>query len=252
MKLLSKFRYCSLFLVLFSTSHLAVAQETEVMVRVKAKDAKFIGSSMGGAKVVIKDSRTGKILAEGLTTGSTGNTEKIMETPLTRNTPLSDEKTAGFLAKLKIQEPVLVTVEAYAPGSSDLKSSTQLWVLPEKDITGDGLVLEIPGFIVDVLSPQAHERIGKDNKINITANVIMMCGCPLTAGGLWDANKYEINAVIKGEGASGTTIPMQITDKPSTFEGEVTLTPGNYEVAVYAFDPATGNTGLGKTNFIVN
>lgn len=252
MKLLLNSLVFPFFIFLLFTSNFALAQETEVMVRVKAKDAKFIGSSMGGAKVVIKDSRTGKILSEGNTSGSTGNTEKIMETPVTRDTRLSDEKTAGYLAKLDIQEPVLVTVEAYAPGSSNVKSSTQLWVLPGKDIKGDGLVLEIPGFIVDILSPQAHEKIGKENKINITANIIMMCGCPITAGGLWDANKYEINALITGEGAPGTTIPMQVTDKPSTFAGEVTLSPGNYEVVVYAFDPATGNTGLGKTNFIVN
>lgn len=228
------------------------AQETEVMVRVKAKDAKFIGTSMGGAKVIIKDSNTGKILAEGLTSGSTGNTEKIMETPVTRGAHLSEGNTAGFLAKLDIEKPVLVTVEAFAPGSADIKSSTQLWVLPGKDITGDGLVIEIPGFIVDVLSPQAHERIGKDNKIDITANIIMMCGCPLTAGGMWDANKYEVSAVISAEGAEGKKIPLKITDKPSTFKGAVNLTPGNYELLVYAFDPATGNTGLGKTNFIVN
>lgn len=231
---------------------MALGQETEVMVRVKAKDAKFIGSSMGGAKVVIKDSKTGRILSEGSTSGSTGNTEKIMENPVSRGTRLSDEKTAGYLAKLDIKEPVLATVEAYAPGNADVKSSTQLWILPGKNITEDGLVLEIPGFIIDVLSPQAHERIGKENQINLTANIIMMCGCPITAGGLWDANKYEVNAIITGEGAPAITTPMKITDKPSTFKGEVTLSPGTYEVAVYAFDPATGNTGLGKTNFIVN
>lgn len=252
MKLLLNSLAFPFFIFLLFSSNLALAQKTEVMVRVKAKDAKFIGSSMGGSNVVIKDSRTGKILSEGNTSGSTGNTGKIMETPVTRGTRLSDEKTAGYLAKLDIQEPVLVTVEAYAPGSSNVKSSTQLWVLPGKDIKGDGLVLEIPGFIVDILSPQAHEKIGKENKISITANIIMMCGCPITDGGLWDANKYEVNALITGEGAPGNTIPMQVTDKPSTFAGEVTLSPGNYEIAIYAFDPATGNTGLEKTNFIVN
>lgn len=252
MNLLLKSLITTCLIFLFFIPDISVSQETEVMIRVKAKDAKFIGSSMGGAKVIIKDSQTGEILSQGFTAGSTGNTKAIMETPLSRNARLSDEKTAGFLASLNIQEPVLATVEAFAPGSSDVKSSTQLWILPGKNISGDGLVIEIPGFIVDVLSPQAHERISKDKKIDITANIIMMCGCPLTAGGLWDANKYEISAVIKGEGAPGTPIPMQITDKPSTFKGEVTLPPGNYEVAVYAFDAATGNTGLGKSNFIVN
>lgn len=251
MKLFLNFPVFSFCIFLFISFNTALAQETEVMVRVKAKDAKFIGSSMGGAKVIIKDSKTGRILSEGITSGSTGNTGKIMENPVSRDTRLSDENTAGYLAKLDIEEPVLATVEAYAPGNSNIKSSTQLWILPGKDITGDGLVIEIPGFIVDVISPQAHERISKGNQIDITANIIMMCGCPITAGGLWDANKYEIMAIITGEGAPNT-IPMEITDKPSTFKAGVTLSPGIYEVAVYAFDPATGNTGLGTTNFIVN
>lgn len=251
MKLFLNTSAFSFFIFFIFSFNMALAQETEVMVRVKAKDAKFIGSSMGGAKVIIKDSKTGRILSEGNTSGSTGNTEKIMKNPVSRDTQLSDENTAGYLAKLDIKEPVLAIVEAYAPGNSNIKSSTQLWILPGKDITGDGLVIEIPGFIVDVLSPQAHERISKENQIDITANIIMMCGCPITAGGLWDANKYQIKAIITGEGAPNT-IPMEITDKPSTFKAAVTLSPGTYEVAVFAFDPATGNTGLGKTNFIVN
>jgi hypothetical protein len=139
---------------------LGQAQETKLVVRAKAKDAKFIGSSMGGAFVVVKHAETGEILAKGKTAGSTGDTQQIMNTPKTRDLQLSTQGAAKFETTLQLDEPTFVTIEAtapYAQAQSHVTSSTQLWMIPGKDITGDGVLLEIPGFAVDVLSPQAHE-----------------------------------------------------------------------------------------------
>lgn len=241
-----------LFLILPAAS---IAQETSVMIRVQSKDAKFIGSSIGGAKIIVKEAVTGEILAEGTTKGSTGETDLIMKEPRERGKSLSDEETAGFMAVLDIDKPVFVTIEAIAPiqkRQAAVKSSTQLWIIPGKNITGDGIVLEVPGFVVDILSPQTHERIASANEIDIKANVVMMCGCPVTSGGIWDADKYEVTAIISKEGEKARDLQLTITDKPSTFSGKVTLPKGNYNITVYAFDPATGNTGLDSTNIIIN
>lgn len=241
----------SVLVFLFSWEN-SQAQQTSVMVRVQSKDAKFIGSSMGGAKIIIKDVDSGEILAEGITEGETGNTQKIMKEPISRNSRLTDEETAGFLADLNIEKPTLVGVEAFAPGQSRVKTQTRLWVIPGKDILGDGLVLEMPGFMIDVLSPQRHQRIGEDQEIEVIANIVMMCGCPITSGGIWDADKYEIKALVSTAGKPDRTIDLEVMAKASTFSGKLNLTPGNYEIAVYAFDPDSGNTGIGKTSFIVN
>jgi hypothetical protein len=227
------------------------AQETSVMIRVQAKDAKFIGSSMGGAKVIVRDERTGEILAEGFTQGGTGNTDAIMKKPITRGSQLSDENTAGFLAKLNIEKPVFVNVEAFAPGENRGKSTAQLWVIPGKDLTGDGLIIEMSGFIIDILSPQTHESIVENKEIEIKANIVMMCGCPITNGGIWDADQYEVKAVISKDGNSVKTLDMKVLDQASTFSGKVKLLPGIYEILVYAFDPVSGNIGVDKTNIIV-
>ena len=56
-----------LFLVMMTTSAWAVP--TEITVHVKTKDAKFLGTSMGGALVTIKDAQTGELLAKGVTSG---------------------------------------------------------------------------------------------------------------------------------------------------------------------------------------
>lgn len=244
-----------LFLLCLLGPALINAQETTVMVRVHSKDAKFIGSSIGGAKIIVKDEATGEILAEGITRGSTGDTEKIMQQPRKRGERLSDENTAGFLASLDISEPVFVTVEAIAPinkRQAAVRSSTQLWVIPGKNIEGDGVVLEVPGFVVDILSPQTHERIQQQDEVEITANVIMMCGCPVIPGGIWNADNYEVSALIKEEKGDPVTVNLEPLQKPSTFSGTISLSPGNYEIIVYAFDPVTGNTGVDKTNILIN
>src|SRR5690606_16202645 len=248
------YKFLSVAIILFSFITSAVAQETTVMIRVQSKDAKFIGSSIGGARIIVRDDLTGKILAEGTTTGSTGDTKVIMEQARTRGAVLSDEKTAGFLAKLDITEPVFATIEAIAPVNkkqASVRSTTQQWIIPGKNIEGDGIVLEVPGFVVDILSPQTHESISDGKPITIIANVVLMCGCPVTPGGIWNANNYEITALISGKGKEVETIQLKSADKASTFTATANLTAGNYEITVFAFDPTTGNTGLDKTNIII-
>jgi len=191
MKFIKQIGNLAICVMLLFSPEFFQAQETSVMIRVKAKDAKFIGTSMGGAKVIVRNERTGNILAEGFTEGSTGNTDIIMKNPRTRSTKLSDENTAGFLAKLNIEKPVFVNIEALAPGENRVTSTTQLWVIPGKDILGDGLIIEIPGFKVDLLSPQTHESFGANQQIEIKSNIVMMCGCPITKGGMWDADNMK-------------------------------------------------------------
>lgn len=250
--ILNRLRNFLLLLFIFPLSILS--QETEVRIRVQAKDAKFIGTSIGGARIIVREEETGKVLAEGITRGSTGDSKVIMNAPLTRGNRLTDENTAGFLAKLDINKPVFVTIEAIGPVSKKqaaVKTTTQQWIIPGKHIKGEGIILEIPGFVVDILSPQTHERIDANTEIEITANVVMMCGCPVTDGGLWDANNYEVKALITKEGTEEAEITLKVLAKPSTFRGTKNLSPGNYEITVYAFDPVTGNTGLDKTNIII-
>lgn len=163
----------TLLLLLFC--QLAMALPTTLLVRAKAKDAKFIGSSIGGARIIVREAASGKILADGFTEGSTGNTQRIMQEPHTRGKQLSEPGTAVFRATLDIEEPIFVTVEGYAPWNKPqarVKTETQLWLIPGKDITGDGLVLEFPGFVVEVLSPQTHERIAAGSTIPLTAKLL--------------------------------------------------------------------------------
>lgn len=240
----------------------AEAVPTTITVRVLAKGAKFIGSSMGGALVTVRDADTGELLASGVTAGKTGDTERIMKERHGRNRVLSSEGTAAFTAVLDLERPRRLEVTAYGPlanrASANTVSSTQ-WVLPGKDITGgDAWVLEMPGFAVQVLAPSTHVKLplrrsqGNMVPIHIEANVTMMCGCPLAPGTLWDSDAYEIRAVVTRDGETVADLPLSYARRASHFAADLEVRErGTYQVTVTVYDPATGNAGLGMTSFLV-
>ena len=246
-----------LLLGLFTLS--AQATTTTIIIRAKAKDAKFIGSSVGGAHVVVRNKLTNEIMAQGLTAGSTGNTRLIMSESKRRYTPLADDNTANFTAVLELDAPTLLHISVTAPVNqrqAAIEATTEIWAIPGKDILGDGVVLEIPGFIIDVLAPRTHQFISADdltdNLLAIEANVVMMCGCTISDGGMWDANKMEVQAIVKRDGNTVAEVPLQV-GRPNIFQGNLKIEEdGLYEVTVYAYDPLTGNTGVDKVNFVIN
>lgn len=165
--------------IVFLAATTVFAVPTRITVYVKSKDAKFLGTSMGGASVRITDVQSGERLAEGLTTGGTGNTTRIMQTPAVRGVSITDEQTAHFTATIDIDEPRRIEVSAYGPmadpQAANRVSATQ-WVVPGKHITsGDAWLLELPGFAVDVIVPAAPATLKEiPQDVTITARVVMM------------------------------------------------------------------------------
>jgi hypothetical protein len=247
-----------LTLILFSICINAFATETKLMVRAKAKDAKFVGSSLGGAHVIVRNTLNGEILAEGNTVGSTGNTNIIMKSAHDRYTQLSDDKTAGFLAVVDIDVPTFVRVEVLSPinkKNAQVHASTELWLIPGKDILGDGVVVEIPGFVIDILKPNTHQYIAlksvPKSGLQIEANIVMMCGCPIQKDGIWDSNLMEVKAMVHKDGEPFAEISLN-NPIQNTFEGRLEIAEaGYYQITVYAYNSKTGNTGVEKINYII-
>ena len=244
------------FMLLILAS-VATAVPTRLAVHVISKGGKFVGTSLGGALVTIRDADTGELMARGVTAGSTGDTAKIMRDPRPHHAPISTEGTAVFEATLDIDEPCRMEITAYGPlaqRQSANSASTTQWVVPGKHVTGgDGILLELRGFVVDVLEPPTHVYLrGAPQKVNIRANVMMMCGCHITPGGLWDADALEMSVLLERDGKLIGTHPLQYADMPSHFEAHITADqPGAYQATVYVYNPATGNTGVDHTTFVV-
>jgi len=157
----------------------ALAVPTDITVRIRSKDGKFVGDSMGGILITIRDMATGELLAKGTTSGTTGDTGIIMKIVNPRGKPISDDKAAKFTATIDIEEPRHIEVSAYGPlvnlQAANKVSATQ-WVVPGKHITGgDAWMIELPGFAVDVQDPPTNIKLkGLPRDIKLEANVVMM------------------------------------------------------------------------------
>jgi len=220
----------------------ALAEPTAVTVRVIARDAKFIGTSMGGARITLRDAKTSRVLAQGLTSGGTGDTQRIMHAT-GRNPTRSGEGDAAFATTIDIAQPTLVELSAEGPlgfPGSVLRVTQLRWMLPGEPVTqGEGWTVELPGLVI---SPKATVAGGK---ATIAAKVELMCGCPITPGGLWDAADYTLTATLWRDGKQLAAAPLAFRTAPGGYEGEIALPDkGQYRLGLFALNIRTGNSGF--------
>ena len=230
-------------LILATTYTLAAgvwAEPTEISVHVLSRDAKFVGTSMGGARVIIENVQTGEVLAQGLTAGGTGDTQRIMQQDRKRGEALATEGSARFNATLDLVAPTKIRVTALGPqsfpDSANSVSATQ-WVLPGKSINaGNGWLLELPGLVVTLHDTPSSVRLAAGKaEVSVRANVRMMCGCPLTPKGLWDSEQFEIVAHVAREDGEVQQVTLAYAGEASEFAAKIPLTEtGDCEISVWA------------------
>jgi len=233
----------------------AAAADTPIHVRVLSQGAKFIGSTMGGVEIIIRDAETGAILARGLTEGSTGDTAKIMS-GAPRNAPLSTPDSAVFRATVPLDEPRLLEVSARGPlaqPQAAVLATSRQWVLPGRGVTvGDGWLLELPGLVADLTEPAAQSVHQGIATMRLSANVALLCGCPIVPGGTWDANRFIVEAKIRRDGGAPAVTRLGYAGRTGLFAADVPVPgPGTYLVTLTAFDTATGAAGVDRTSYLV-
>lgn len=251
---------CVVILFVFAVDSFAQTIEavaTKVMVRAVSRDAKVLGDKVGGVKITIKDAQTGKVLAEGIQKGETGDTKLIMIEPRRRGANVfNTEGTAGFAATLMLKRPTQVEITADGPlgfPQARQKVSKTLLLVPGQDILGDGIILEIHGFIVNILSPNKTERVVTDTPFEIRATVNLTCSCPTEPGGIWDANKIKITARLMNKGKIIKEIPLEYAGQSSTYTGKLSHDiAGNFEIEVLASDAASANFGMVKQQIVIS
>lgn len=231
-------------LVLLSLSAFVQAEETSLKVLVRADDAKFIGSGVGGLNVAVAHAHTGEVLAQGQITGGTGDTQALMKSGQTRGQSPVSQDAASFQATLDLQRPTPLTVSATGPLNVPEESmqtvSTTLWMVPGKHVEDPGLILHMPGLITDL---SQFSRDGRE--LSLTAEVTMMCGCPITKDGLWDSDNLKAVAQLYRNGKVVGEQALQFTGERNLFGGSITAPEsGDYLLAVYAYQNTTGNTGV--------
>ena len=221
------------------------AEPTHVMIRALSEDAKFIGDHTGGVDVTLRDAATHKILSHGVIRGGTGDTDRIMKTARVRGAALADADTAGFDAVIDISQPTRVDVEARGPlgvPASAITVRSELWVTPGQAVTGDGWVLKFPGLLV---TPSVARNA--DGSRRIDAKVTMMCGCPITPGGLWDAGNYTIGADVMDRGVVVSHVRLSYAGQASQFTANLPVSGrSGLTLRVVAAQANAVNTGVAE------
>lgn len=230
---------------------------TRVMIRAVAHDAKIIGSGVGGARISVFDARTGTLLARGMQEGGSGDTQKLVAEPRARGASVYDtEQAAGFLAELQLEGPTQVRIEAEGPltnPAATQRVTRTMLLVPGQDVLGDGVILELYGFAVELLEPSSDLTHTSGSDLPVKARVTMLCGCPTEPGGTWDSSDYTIEARLVQDGEVLQTAPLAYAGETSIYEGTISVPVVESEeglsLQVLAMDAARANFGMVERRF---
>lgn len=235
-------------------------QPTTVLVRVVAHGAMVLGHDVGGARVTITDVATGRILATGLQQGNSGDQNQIMRTPRMMEEPIySSRPSAAFTATLDLQQPTLVEVSAEGPlayPAALQKASTTLLLIPGQNLTHDGIVLHLYGYLVEIDQPKPQEALIAKDDVTLRASIRTLSGSVVRPHGDWDSRKIRIYGEILLGGQIVERLQMFYDEASRTFQAPFfvplpTDAPDGITLRVVAADPAGGNFGVGQATFTI-
>ena len=225
------------------------ALPTTVVVRAIAQDAKIIGSGVGGARITIRDARSGEVLASGVQEGGTGDTQAIMGDRPRAGGVFDTEGAAHFEATVALSEPTPVVIEAEGPLGTEhaiQRSTTSLLLVPGHHILGDGVVLTLHGFTVELVDAPAEVAGGET--LTVAAKITMLCGCPTEPGGRWDADGYDLSLALVGEAGAVVSAALLYSGETSHYQGEIAvptgLEPGAFRLRIVAVQASRANAGM--------
>ena len=264
-----------------------MAPNARITVRVQAVGGKFLADDIGGAILAVRDAQTGELLTHGTTSGTSGDlglsytpnaSLAVVVTPATSstsqvirwlsavNTGDRATNTSSFTVNLELDRPRLLEIEAFGPRGG-LQSAHRVmateWLAPGQDQTAaPGLVLMMPGLLVQVQSPATHTDVTSptNRTLDLVANVAMMCGCPISdaPGNPWLPSDFDVSVAIRpfGSTAPPTPVTLNFDTKagiPGRFTGQFPVPKGAstvfYEAVFTAIQKSTRNVGSATVTF---
>lgn len=235
-------------------------QLTTVIVRVVAHGGMVLGRDVGGARVTITDIGTGRILATGLQQGDPGDQNQIMRTPRMIGEPIySSHPSAAFTATLDLQQPTVVAVSAEGPlayPAALQKTSTTLLLIPGQNLTHDGIVLHLYGYLVEIDQPKPQYALIAKDDVTLRASVRTLSGSLVRPHGDWDSRKVRIYGEILIGDRTVERLQLFYDDASRTFQAPFfvplpTDAPDGITLRVVAADQTGGNFGVSHATFAI-
>lgn len=235
-------------------------QPTVVLVRVVAHGAMVLGREVGGARVTITDMATGSILATGLQQGEAGDQNQIMRTPHLMEEPIySSRPSAAFTATLQLQKPTLVEISAEGPlafPTALRRASKTLLLTPGQDLTQDGIVLHLYGYLIQIERPKPRDTLIAKDDIKLRASIRTLSGSLVRPHGDWDSRKIRIYGEVLIGDRVIERLQMFYDEGTRSFEAPFFVPPSKdvpdgITLRVIATDLSTGNSGMDQANYPV-
>lgn len=244
----------------FADSSLNGPQPTTVLVRVVAHGAMVLGRDVGGARVTITDLASGRVLATGLQQGDAGDQNQIMRTPHMMEEPIySSRPSAAFTTTVELQKPTLVEISAEGPlayPASLQKSSKTIVLIPGQNLTGDGIVLHLSGYLVQIEQPRSRDPLIAKDDVKLRASIRTLSGSLVRPHGDWDSRKIRIYGEVLIGDRVIERLQMFYDDGSRAFEAPFFVPPSKdvpdgITLRVIATDLSTGNSGMDQANYPV-
>ena len=243
-----------------SKTHYNDPLPTTVLVRVVAHRSLVLGHDVGGARVTITDVASGQLLASGLQQGEPGDQTQIMRTPHLMDEPVySSRPAAAFSTTLELTRPMLVEITAEGPlayPTALQRASTTVLLIPGHDLTNDGIVLHLYGYLVQVEHPKPGEPLIAKEDVMLRASVRTLSGALVRPHSDWDSRKIHIYAELLIGDRVVERLQMFYAGEKSRFEAPFFVpmskdAPDGITLRVIAADTATGNFGMGTAQYPV-
>ena len=200
---------------------------TTVIVRVVGSHGMPLGDAVGGASITICDVATGAVLASGKQTGAGGDLRAIMQTPRLPTEPLySTKESASFKVDLVLNKPTLVEIAAEGPlkfPTAKRRASKTVLLYPGKHVTGDGIVLQLYGLIVQIEAPKPDRPLGIGDGVIVRTTVRMMCDCIVEPYGNWDSRKMSLYGEVRVDGTVIGQVELFHQGPQGLFQGDYTI-----------------------------
>lgn len=233
---------------------------TTILVRVVAHGAMVLGREVGGARVTITDVETKQVLATGIQQGEAGDQNQIMRTPHLMEEPVySARSAAAFTTTVELRRPTLVEITAEGPlahPASMQHASQTVLLIPGQDLTNDGIVLHLYGYIVQIEHPKQGQALMATDDVTLRASVKTLSGTLVRPHGDWDSRKIRIYGELLIGDRIVERLQLFFSNETGTFEAPF-FVPNSHEapdgilLRVVATDLATGNSGVGTAACLI-
>ena len=241
--------------------HLNAPKPTTIVVRVVAHGAMVLGRDVGGARVRITDLETKQVLATGIQQGEAGDQNQIMRTPHLMEEPVySARPAAAFTATVELRKPTLVEITAEGPlahPASMQQASQTVLLIPGHNLTNDGIVLHLYGYIVQIEHPIRGQALMAKDDVQLRASVRTLSGTLVRPHGDWDSRKLQIYGELLIGDRIVERLQMFYSNETGTFDAPFFVpksdaAPEGIVLRVVATDLTTGNSGVGRADFTVS